>query len=162
MGVLTFIFGLLSFPSLFTLDQIRTMVARPELRDYPMVVDPILKLLDYYPHLVFGHIIFGGAMTWAGWMFLKRKDWARLTLSALNGFGIVFLIWSAWATVSYFNNLAVAMNFPEMVEAGLVEDIPGMVKNVVRICTILLLAPLIWMAWYFHSPKLLTYMEACN
>jgi hypothetical protein len=89
-------------------------------------------------------------MTAAGWEFLKRKNWARLSLSALNA---LFLFGMLWAAIYYFAwvHSFTAMITPEIVAQAGTTDPSMFLWLGGALGFLLMIAPLVWMAWYFHS-----------
>ncbi|OVE77799.1 hypothetical protein BVX98_01885 [bacterium F11] len=159
LGALGVLLGILSLPSLFQVDHIRTLFDKQPYSQIPGFQMMVEKVIRYYVPLTFGQLTFSIGICWASWFFLIRKNIGRLVLSVFNVVSMLGLVAAAHYIVAFFQHMSNTLGIPALVEAGLVKDIPLILTWTVWGSTILMILPLFWMAWYFHSPAVCGYFN---
>ena len=157
MGALTLVLGLLSLPSLFSTQELQSLFSRPEFTPYPMMGEMVASWLRFLPVVVVAHILVGGIMVWVSWQFLQRQNWARWGLSAVNAASMGVALWTTYLANSFFQKMALSIHLQDMVEMGLIENIPYYFQLFLWISLALLMLPLILMAWYLHCRRVVDY-----
>lgn len=151
-------FGLLSLPALFQVDELRNLLGSQagmeSLPGFGNLLDRIFGLL--VPVTII-QLILSFLTVWTGWEFLKRQNWARLGLSAINLITIIGIIWAGQVMWFSFQSIAESLSLQSLIEQGMMQDIPSMVSMFLILSTIAMIAPLLWLSWYLHSEKVKNY-----
>jgi len=162
MSLLGVLFGVLSLPSLFQLDHLKALLSNSAYNQFPTILDSFNKLIDLFVPMTLIQLGLSAVMTWVSWAFLKRKNWARLVLSGINGIFIVGIIWGAVFVFKFLQGVYEKYDVYDMVEAGFIADYPHFFSLGIGFSVVLLLLPMIWMAWYFHRPKVRDYFNGMS
>lgn len=157
MGLLGIMFGVLSLPSLRQLDRLKTLLSEHGLTAFPELAVLSDRLLRLMAPLTYAQLILSLIMTAAAWLFLNRKNSGRVGLIWINGGVGVLTVGGAYWMWSWFQKIFTMQGFPELVKQGLMANIPLYVGLLIWISTVLFIAPLVWMGWYFHNPVVRNY-----
>jgi len=159
MGILGVLFGLLSLPSIFQVDQVRALLQTQSANSLPELVDFTDKLLDYYGVVTVIQLVLAILLSWISWKFLAGQNWARLALSTYNGLTGLMVIGSFWGSLSLFNNIMNGEGVQETIASIQMQSFPMYVRVFLWGSMVLMVLPVAWMGWYFHSPKVREYCE---
>lgn len=158
-GLLGLLLGVLNIPSFFYLDNVRAILRQPPFDAYPLMAEPLLKGLNLLIPLTLLQIGLSIVMSLFSWFFLKRKNWARLALSAVNLVTLILMLWGIYLFNEYLNRVWISFGMADLVQAGAVGNIPLIANLILLVFTILCVAPLIWMGWYFHQRRIREYFK---
>ena len=150
------IFNILSLATLPTEQTVQHILSQLGLWD-PTFQGYLERILRWAGPFTYSQVILSAAATWASWAFLKRKNWGRLALALLNWL-MTAAVGLMMASSFYLIKLVRQVPPEDLQAAGLAPAIPFVLGGMLVFCTILLIAPLVWMGWYFHSETVRRYM----
>jgi hypothetical protein len=151
------LFNLVSLALLPTEDTVKKILA-PLVQLSPSDLSHIRILLTWAMPLTGLQVLGSVLATWASWAFLQRKNWGRLVLAVMN--------WMVTAVVALMMAGAFILvrqlrfvSLEDLSAAGLGSGFLIFMNIFIFVSTLILLAPLGWMGWYFHSFKVRRYFE---
>lgn len=146
MSFLGLLFSLLSVLSFGQLGQAKSLISKQYALLLPEVGNMFSRMMDWVIPLTLVQIAVSAITTVAAWKFLKRQEWARWVLMGINYAFIGLTLVVYFGTVRFMNYmLSMVMKWrTEGVELVSYFHPLGL------LILVLLIAPLIAMAWYFH------------
>lgn len=140
LGILSGLIGVVTLPGLKNLSM-------PGLEAQLQIIQSMMPAITA---ITWAQLILSILMNIASWKFLKRVNWGRLALSffnALTGVGCMGMVVFMWG--SFQANMATLA--AEGIDPQMLSVASKIFVGIFGLCALLMIVPLIWMGWYFHS-----------